>query len=295
MNHAKTKPSWAGVSALGASDKTAFLVLLGIVYLGFYAFMVWIAVVVDISNKVAVISMNVPFLFGIAILLIAAYKRRRLLVPSLCAFGVVVFLMLAEAIYIEYHLRSCISLLASSESSTATRREWDAIRALGKTSDPRAAAILVGVLRNPKGVFREDAARALVGRSSPEVIAVLIDSLKDPEDELRAAAAESLSETLRKYGDAGAEQSLFEIAGRGDLAVVSGAYLFLIGSGRQELEPLLVRALLEYPASWQMAVDYLNSGNPNLSEAAKAWAAKYGYKITSRSGGPRVKWGMQHP
>lgn len=296
MNRVRAKASGARVAAPGESDPTIVLMLLGIAWLGFYAFMVWSAVIVDVSNKVAVISMNAPFLVWIACLLIAAYKRRRLLVPSLCALGVVVLLMLAEAMYIEYHLRSCISLLASSESSRATRREWDAIRALGETSDPRAVGTLVGVLRNPKGAFRKDVARALAGRSSPEVIAILTDSLKDPEEELRAAAAEALSKTLREHGDAGAEQSLFEIAGRGDLPVVSGAHLYLIGSGRQEFEPLLVLALLDYPADWQMAVDYLNSGNPKLSEAAKTWAAKHGYdKITSRPGNPRVKWGTQHP
>jgi hypothetical protein len=295
MNRAKAKPFGVRGSARGVSDKIAFLALLGVVYLGFYAFMVWIAVVVDVSDKVAVISMNTPFLIGVAGLLIASYQRRKLLVPSLCALGVIVLLMFVEALYIEYHLRSCISLLASSESSPAIRQKWDAIRALGRTSDRRAVATLVGVLRNPESVFRKDAARALAGRSSTEAISVLTDSLRDPEDELRAAAAESLSKTLREYSDAAAERSLLEIAGHGDLAVVNGAYLFLVGSGRQELEPLLVRALLDYPASWQMAVDYLNSGNPNLSEAAKAWAAKHSYKITSRSGGPRVKWGMQHP
>jgi len=40
-----------------------------------------------------------------------------------------------------------------------------------------------------------------------------------------------------------------------------------------------------------MAEDYLNCGNPDLEDAARAWAKKHGYNVVTQPGGGAVQWG----
>jgi hypothetical protein len=40
-----------------------------------------------------------------------------------------------------------------------------------------------------------------------------------------------------------------------------------------------------------MALDYLNSGNEKLEDAAERWADRHGYEVVTITGAPRVVWG----
>lgn len=61
-------------------------------------------------------------------------------------------------------------------------------------------------------------------------------------------------------------------------------YEGLIGYGIAETEDALVQALWQLGNSG-MAADYVNSGNPRLEEAGRAWAKENGYVIMPMPGG----------
>ncbi|HEY3398577.1 MAG TPA: HEAT repeat domain-containing protein [Armatimonadota bacterium] len=50
-------------------------------------------------------------------------------------------------------------------------------------------------------------------------------------------------------------------------------------------------SLLEVANDKTLAEDYLNCGSDALDNAARQWAKRHGYDVTSQPGGPRVRWG----
>jgi hypothetical protein len=75
-----------------------------------------------------------------------------------------------------------------------------------------------------------------------------------------------------------------------DIGVIVGAYQFFIERGEPGSESALIQAL-DAKGDSDMAVDFLNCGNSDLATAANQWASGHGYRITSRPGGPTVRWG----
>ena len=67
-------------------------------------------------------------------------------------------------------------------------------------------------------------------------------------------------------------------------------YYALIMIGDEQSVDALVNALDNFGYK-RMALDYLNSGNEKLEDAAEKWADKHGYEVITTTGSPRVVWG----
>lgn len=67
-------------------------------------------------------------------------------------------------------------------------------------------------------------------------------------------------------------------------------YYALIMIGEEGTVDALVDAIDEFGYK-RMALDYLNSGNKKMEDAAKRWADRNGYRIFTATGAPRVVWG----
>lgn len=67
-------------------------------------------------------------------------------------------------------------------------------------------------------------------------------------------------------------------------------YYALIMIGEERAVDALVDAIDEFGYK-RMALDYLNSGNAKLEDAAERWADRNGYRIYTATGAPRVVWG----
>jgi len=72
--------------------------------------------------------------------------------------------------------------------------------------------------------------------------------------------------------------------------VVKNAVYAFIAIGNEEIIPDLI-AILDNRGNVIMAETYLNSGNKKLDDAARDWARRNGYKITSGYGASDVNWG----
>lgn len=67
-------------------------------------------------------------------------------------------------------------------------------------------------------------------------------------------------------------------------------YYALIMIGEERTVNELVNAIDEFGYK-RMALDYLNSGNAKLEDAAERWADRNGYRVFTTTGAPRVVWG----
>ena len=67
-------------------------------------------------------------------------------------------------------------------------------------------------------------------------------------------------------------------------------YYALIMIGEVRSVDALVNALDKFGYK-RMALDYLNSGNVKLEDAAERWADRHGYEVVTTTGAPRVVWG----
>jgi len=68
-------------------------------------------------------------------------------------------------------------------------------------------------------------------------------------------------------------------------------YEDFIAKGIPGTEGVLIAALNK-SGNLKMADDFLNCGNWGLEQAAREWAARNGYSVGSKSGGPPNKWGF---
>jgi HEAT repeat protein len=142
-----------------------------------------------------------------------------------------------------------------------------------------AVAPVLAALKDPDASLRMYAARALGYPKTPRAVEPLIASLKDPSPEVRGGAASAL---VYYAEDPRAVSALLAALRKRDMAVIDAASTFLI----ERCEPGLEDALIENlnakkdggPARG-MADEFLNSENPKLEAAARAWASGHGYVI----------------
>jgi hypothetical protein len=73
-------------------------------------------------------------------------------------------------------------------------------------------------------------------------------------------------------------------------AAVEEACLSFIRLGDESRIPEMAD-LLERFGSIQLAEDYLNCGQPDLRNAARAWATSRGYELSTGVGPVRARWG----
>ena len=183
--------------------------------------------------------------------------------------------------------RAVAPLFAALKDSDSSVRQGAAMSLAQSPSgdvmrDPRLAEPLIAALNDP--VIRWDAADALVRIGTPSV-EPLIGALKDKNELVRQGAAAALFE----IGDPRAVN-----AGRAALRPeIAEAYIFLIKWGSPGSEDLMVQALRKF-GNKKMAVEFLNSGNQTLAQAARDWAANRHYTIvTENPEFATVTWGSE--
>ncbi len=76
----------------------------------------------------------------------------------------------------------------------------------------------------------------------------------------------------------------------GDAAKIENAVYTVVSLGRAEMIPVL-KEILESQGNEPMAETFLNCGQNDLAEAARSWAAKRGYRISTGSGAHSANWG----
>lgn len=97
--------------------------------------------------------------------------------------------------------------------------------------------------------------------------------------------------SARMLGDALAAVSFFPTVQQDARENVQIACLNLIRLGDESRIPEMVD-LLEGYGDMRLAEDYLNCGQPDLDKAARRWAGRRGYPVSTGGGSSRARWGM---
>jgi len=164
---------------------------------------------------------------------------------------------------------------------------WSAEDALVNIGNP-AVEPLIKMLNDDSWRVRRRAVRTLGKIRDPRAIEPLVASMKTDDDcYVRKSAAKAIGE----INDPRAGEILIPALKSRNLEVVEGAYRFFIRRGQPGSEPVLIESLNK---NWNktMVVDFLNSGNRQLEEAAADCAKKRGYSLTSTVDWVVPKWGQ---
>ena len=183
-----------------------------------------------------------------------------------------------------------------------------AASALGEIGDSKAVEPLIAALEDKSSEVRKEAARALGKIGDTVAVEPLITKLKDEDSRVRQSTAYALGELAISYasqadlrgGDTTLKTAIENpqatrvlndaITGQ-DLDVLAGAYAYYIRKGQDGTEPLLEKAIY-ISGTKEMAVDFLNSGNQQLEQAAQNWAESRNVNLpTDTKKGPR--WGEE--
>ncbi|HHT9138888.1 MAG TPA: HEAT repeat domain-containing protein [Candidatus Wunengus sp. YC60] len=220
--------------------------------------------------------------------------------------------------------------LIAALKDTDGRVLWYAVRALGEIKDPRAVKPLIAVLKNAyrvvesarsawrpnltnelenlNRVVERDAAEALV-KIGTMAVEPLLENLTDwnfnesvtkvlfslgwkPEsakDKIHLLVAQRDGTRLRESWEVTQKILLKDIETNVYCTIENALYAF-IGIGKREIIPVLIEKL-NVKGSKTMAEAYLNCGNDELNNAAREWASKNGYHISTGSGAAPVGWG----
>ncbi len=191
-----------------------------------------------------------------------------------------------------------------------------AAEALGMMTDPQAAAVLYETAVNTNPDLRRIALGGLVKLKTQKAIDLMMSALHD-NDPVVAEKASLLATQVPAVLDRAleillssdynsavkinvargigrglrAEAALKKARDQGDVAVVAGAYHFFIWEGDPLSEKFLIAALQEFGTK-EMAVDYVNCGNPKLAKAGRSWGSDHGFFVLSLpTTESRMKWG----
>ncbi|VAW99773.1 hypothetical protein MNBD_GAMMA22-2924 [hydrothermal vent metagenome] len=111
-------------------------------------------------------------------------------------------------------------------------------------------------------------------------------------DSIFESATNRSKSSRQALGDALAAVALFKEIQPGIKNSVQQAALELIRIGNESRIPEMVDLLTLY-GNTVLAEDYLNCGQPDLNNAALAWAKKNGYNIRKGGGSHRARWGSK--
>jgi hypothetical protein len=162
----------------------------------------------------------------------------------------------------------------------------DAANALSEIGDPGAIGPILELLKGPSfGGSREGIPSVLVKFGVPAV-EPLTRLLHDDNNRARLLAAQALGQIK----DRRAEQALMDALHEGNAPVIAGASLFFVFRGEPGSEEALIDALNKY-GDEQMAIFFLNCGNPKLEDAARAWSRKKGWDVHQQAYG--LTWGHE--
>lgn len=168
------------------------------------------------------------------------------------------------------------------------------INALGNFGKPAIQAIS-DALNDANPDVRKNITKALGSMNNDCAVELLNSALKDKDVSVRVSAVYAIS----NKDDTCAVKALKAVLDHEDWAVIKKASGCFIAWGISGSEPVLIKALNQpskEPSNadeYDMAIDFLNSGNWQLENAAREWAEKHGYSITNTPatsfGNP--KWG----
>lgn len=174
--------------------------------------------------------------------------------------------------------------------------QWNAAHSLGQIDDPRAVEPLIAALNDKNPEFRAQAAQSLGEIKDSRAVAPLIAVLNAPpvndpaliesDRTVRVAAANALG----MIASPEAVNFLLAAFRERKAVVIAGADNFFIQRGEPGSEDVLIAALNSAGDS-SMAVDFLNSGNQKLHDAAANWAVNNNYEIASMPGSGNATWG----
>ncbi|MFZ0962033.1 MAG: HEAT repeat domain-containing protein [Terriglobia bacterium] len=163
-------------------------------------------------------------------------------------------------------------LIAAMKSSDARIRDG-AADTLGSLADPRSIDALADALMDPDVFVSQDAARALAEIKDPRVVEPALAFLMNTNDLRYYNTRELVVEMLIRLNDPRAVGTLQKTGH------ISSAVYELIETSEPGSEDALIAALNEF-GTVEIARDFLNCGNSKLEEAARAWVAEHGYKVT---------------
>jgi HEAT repeat protein len=179
--------------------------------------------------------------------------------------------------------------------------------------DAEDVPIVAKALKHPKVVVRVRAIEVLAAIGGAKAVELLVAQLASKNKSVRSAAITALA----VVGGSKATAGLVKAAnGKGTYSEATAAlaqlhagdatpllkylkakktirvYAAIIRIGQSGTEGALATALTRFGYK-NMALDYLNCGNPKLDKAARAWATRHGYVVytVAGSGGGTVAWG----
>jgi HEAT repeat protein len=180
-------------------------------------------------------------------------------------------------------------LVGLLESGSAVVSEREVISALGDLGDPVALPSITARFDSTDQEVKLAVVAALGEIGGSEVVDLLVVAIQDDDHDIRMEALESLNNL-----DDEALAPLLAALDNQDIEKIAQAYMFFITWGPEGKEYLLNRALTEY-GTRQMAIHFLNCGNPILEEGARSWAEDHGYAVIDLSlpdvGDNPVGWG----
>jgi HEAT repeat protein len=187
-----------------------------------------------------------------------------------------------------------------------------AVKALEKLGDKRAVEPLIACLciEDQSPDVRQSAAEAVGKLGDARAIKPLRAALPDWD------ANEFIWVALEQLGwqpKPGAEQLYFWIGKRDAQAIniaweknkqllladvksgnrrkIENAVCTFVSLGKEEEVPALVR-ILNSQGNKQMAETYINCGHEGLAQAARSWAERHGYSISTGAGANKAGWGQ---
>lgn len=162
--------------------------------------------------------------------------------------------------------------------------------ALGNIGDERAVEPLINLFESiTEEGFRRPPAEALGMIGNAQAIDFLLSVARNREDMKWRSAYFGLMKT----DDARVVKILNDALDTADLEVLSLAYNYYIRLGRAGSVPILIDALWQY-GDPGMATALINSGNPELKDAAINFAKEKGYMLMPPGGqiGGGASWGQ---
>lgn len=181
---------------------------------------------------------------------------------------------------------------------------------LGKMGEKRGVNTLVKILlKDDSPLMRNFAAAALMEIGDRKAIDALVEGLTHWHAQpllvrvltrldwrpvgntelIHFLIAQRKGHELRKHWDL-TRDILLKDVGADKYHVIENALYAFIGIGKLQIIPVLIEKLHK-EGNKIMAEAYLNCGNEELDKAAREWAAKRGYTITSGSGAHPIGWG----
>ena len=160
-----------------------------------------------------------------------------------------------------------------------------ALQLLAEGCHTNRAYEVAAALADANSFVRRQAAELYVQVPEKRVTPRLALMLEERSRDLRQQAARALARADTPEGRAVLRAAC--LAGKADIA--AAAYDYLIGNGLADLIPVLIEALRHYGTA-AMCEDYLNSGQPELERAARAWMLENGHQAwreIEKNNGPR--------